>query len=153
MGKVLRIHKIKNGTVIDHIAGGEAVNVLKILGITGREGAVISVAMNASSRRLGRKDIVKIEGRELRPNEVDKIALIAPEATINIVRNYGVVQKKPVTLPESIVNIVRCRNPACITNSKEPVKPVFRVVRKAPILLRCDFCETSLSYDEVTDQF
>ncbi len=92
----LRVRSIKNGSVIDHITAGNALNVLKILDIIGTTKAIVSVAMNVTSKRLpyGRKDIVKIEDRELSPAEVDKIALIAPQATINIIRDYEVVQKK-----------------------------------------------------------
>ena len=79
--------KIKNGTVIDHISAGHALDVLKILGIDGREGHTVSVAMNVLSEKQSKKDIVKVESRELAPGEVDKIALIAPGATINIIRD------------------------------------------------------------------
>ena len=82
----LRVSKIENGTVIDHISGGQALNVLAILGIDGTSGEEVSVGMNVPSDRLGRKDIVKVEGRELNQNEVDVLSLIAPAATINIIR-------------------------------------------------------------------
>src|SRR5450756_2636211 len=108
----LRVRSIKNGSVIDHITAGNALNVLKILDIIGTTKAIVSVAMNVTSKRLpyGRKDIVKIEDRELIPTEVDKIALIAPQATINIIRDYEVVQKNSVVLPDIITHVVRCPN-------------------------------------------
>ena len=92
----LRVRSIRNGSVIDHITAGNALNVLRILGITGTTTAIVSVVMNVPSKRLafGQKDIVKIEDRELVPAEVDKIALIAPQATINIIRDYEVVAKE-----------------------------------------------------------
>ena len=88
----LRVSKIKDGTVIDHITSGHALDVVKILGITGKSGNIVTIAMNVPSKRMGKKDIVKIEGRELKAEEVDKIALIAPNATINIIRDYKVVE-------------------------------------------------------------
>ncbi len=150
--KELKIEKIRNGTVIDHIPGGMALDVLRILGITGREGIAVSVAMNVPSKTLGKKDIVKVEGRELHRGEVDKIALIAPQTSINIIREYSVVKKQPVILPNAISDTIHCPNPLCITNSHEPVEPLFRVVGKNPVRLRCDYCETILNYEEIRKQ-
>ena len=87
----LRVSKIKDGTVIDHISGGYALDVVKILGITGREKRVMTIAINVPSHRFRVKDIVKIEGRALNTQEVNKIALVAPHATINIIGDYIVV--------------------------------------------------------------
>ena len=151
--RTLLIRKIENGTVIDHITAGYALDVLRILGIRGREGNVISIAMNVPSRKLGRKDIVKIEDRELRPEEVDRIALIAPQATINIIRDFAVAEKKRVTLPEVIVGIVKCANPTCISNSNEPVTPQLNVVQRSPLLLRCHYCGTLMEKEDVLKQF
>src|SRR4029077_13876464 len=86
------VKKIRNGTVIDHISAGHALDVLKILRISGGEGDIVSVAMNVPSKTDSKKDIVKVENRELKPGEVDKIALIAPGATINIIRDYEVAE-------------------------------------------------------------
>ena len=92
----LRVSKIENGTVIDHIAGGQALNVLAILGIDGTRGEAVSIGMNVPSDRLGRKDVVKVEDRELSQSELDVLSLIAPAATINIIRGYDVVEKDRV---------------------------------------------------------
>lgn len=141
----LRVKPIKNGTVIDHIAGGQALNVLKILGISGTTDATVSVVMNVDSKKLGKKDIVKVEDRELKEEEVNKIALIAPAATINIIRDYNVVEKRTVDLPDEIVDVVRCQNPSCISNSSEPIKSRMLVKAKNPVLLRCIYCEQPLT--------
>lgn len=141
----LRVKPIKNGTVIDHIAGGQALNVLKILGISGTTDATVSVVMNVDSKKLGKKDIVKVEDRELKEEEVNKIALIAPAATINIIRDYNVVEKRTVDLPDEIVGVVRCQNPSCISNSSEPIKSRMLVKAKNPVLLRCIYCEQPLT--------
>ena len=149
----LYVKKIRNGTVIDHISAGHALDVLKILGIDGREGHIVSVAMNVISKTTNKKDIVKVENRELRPGEVDKIALIAPGATINIIRDYEVAEKTKVKLPESIQGIVRCANPACVSNAGEPVLPRFLVERQDPLRLRCFYCVRIMEKPDVLKQF
>ncbi len=149
----LYVKKIKDGTVIDHIAPGHALDVLRILGIDGKGGVVVSIAMNVSSKKFGKKDIVKIEGRELAPKELDKIALIAPSATINIVQDFCVTKKEKVRLPTAIGGIVRCANPACVSNSKEPVEPTFGVESSEPLRLRCHFCRRIMEKGDVLKQF
>jgi aspartate carbamoyltransferase regulatory subunit len=146
----LRVKPIRNGTVIDHIAGGQALNVLKILGIAGATDATVSVVMNVESGKLGKKDIVKVEDRELLEEEVNRIALIAPAATINIIRDYEVVEKRRVDLPEEIVGVVRCQNPSCISNTTEPIRSRMLVKAKNPVLLRCTYCEQPLT-DKIAD--
>jgi aspartate carbamoyltransferase regulatory subunit len=149
----LRVSKIKDGTVIDHITAGHALNVLKILGITDHVSGVVTVGMNVPSKTLGLKDMVKIEGRELKSEEVDKIALLAPHASINIIRNYKVVDKQRVRLPNIIHEAVKCANPACISNSKEPVKSTFYVESKEPLRLRCHYCGYILEKEDIPKQF
>ena len=149
----LYVRKIKDGTVIDHITPGFALDVLKILGINGKEGEVVTAAVNVESKRQQRKDIVKIQDRELKPSEVDKIALIAPNATINIIRNYDVASKKVVQLPQIIHGILKCDNPSCISNSREPVEPQFRVDKREPIRLKCYFCGHIMEREDVLKQF
>ncbi|WP_318569861.1 aspartate carbamoyltransferase regulatory subunit [Salinigranum marinum] len=135
----LRVSKIRNGTVIDHVAAGQALNVLAILGIDGSAGESVSVGMNVPSGRLGRKDILKVEDRELSPSEVDVLSLIAPEATINIVRGYEVVEKNRVERPDRVVGVLSCPNHNCITNANEPVDSKFAVLGEE---LRCEYCGT-----------
>lgn len=149
----VRIRKIKEGTVIDHINGGHALSVLRILGMTGRENNVVSVAMNVPSRKLGKKDIVKVEDRELNAEEVDKIALIAPRATINIIRNYAVVEKQEAKLPKTIRGIIKCDNIMCVSNGKEPIQPTFFLEREDPLRLRCYYCNRLMDKDDILKQF
>ncbi len=151
--KTLRVSKIKNGTVIDHITSGHALDVIKILGITGRTGGVVTVAMNIPSKKLGGKDMVKVEGRELKSDEVDKIALLAPHATINIVRDYKAVEKQRVKLPSVIRGIVKCANPACVSNSDEPIQSTFYVEREEPLRLKCHYCGYIMEKKDVLKQF
>jgi aspartate carbamoyltransferase regulatory subunit len=135
----LRVSKIENGTVIDHITGGQAFNVLAILGIDGSSGEEVSVGMNVPSDRLGRKDIIKVEGRELSQDEVDVLSLIAPAATINIIRNFDVAEKHRVTRPESVTGVLSCPNANCITAKDEPVETRFDVLAEG---VRCTYCGT-----------
>ena len=135
----LRVAKIRNGTVIDHVSGGQALNVLSIFGIDGSEGLGVSVGMNVPSDRLGHKDVVKVEDRELSQSEVDVISLIAPEATINIIRDFEVVQKNRVDRPETVIGLLSCPNRNCITNADEPVESKFTVVDDG---VRCAYCGT-----------
>lgn len=140
----LLISPIRDGTVIDHITGGEALNVLKIIGITGYTAETISVATNVVSGKVGTKDIVKIADHELLKDEVDKIALIAPNATINIIRNYRVIEKKGVVIPETLTGVVRCPNPGCISNTNEPIESRFLVLQKG---VRCCYCDWIINRD------
>ena len=149
----LYVRKIKDGTVIDHITSGFALDVLKILGIDGKDGEAVTAAMNVASKRQSYKDILKIQNRELKPAEVDKIALIAPKATINIIRNYGVASKKLVELPTVIKGIVKCDNPSCISNSREPVDPKFGVDQREPVRLRCSYCGHVIEREDILKQF
>jgi len=140
----LRVSKIRNGTVIDHITGGQALNVLAILGIDGSSGEELSVAMNVPSDRLGKKDIVKVEGRELSQNEVDVLSLIAPAASINIVREFDVVEKHRVSRPSMVEGVLECPNHNCISTEDEPVQSRFAVVDDG---VRCEYCDTIIRDD------
>ncbi len=146
----LTVSKIRDGTVIDHIPAGKALAVLRILSITGKEGLRTAVLMNVESRKLGRKDIIKIENRELSSKEVNAIALVAPTATINIIRNYVVHKKLRVEVPDDIVGILKCPNPTCITNKpREHVVSRFKVASRSPLVLQCVYCGTIIREDEV----
>ncbi|MCU4752822.1 aspartate carbamoyltransferase regulatory subunit [Halobacteria archaeon AArc-curdl1] len=135
----LRVSKIRNGTVIDHVRAGQALNVLAILGIDGSQNEEVSVGINVPSDRLARKDIVKVEGRELSQEEVDVLSLIAPDATINIVREYEVTSKHRVERPEEVQDVLHCPNAACITTEDEPVTSRFEVLEDG---VRCLYCGT-----------
>lgn len=135
----LKVEPIKKGTVIDHIPEGLAVKVLYIVGIPEPYGDIASLAMYVKSKN-GKKDIVKIENRELKPYEVGQIALIAPKATINIIRDFEVVDKHQVELPNEITGIVKCPNPNCISNFNEPIESRFEVIETDPPRIKCGYC-------------
>ncbi|MEK6987604.1 MAG: aspartate carbamoyltransferase regulatory subunit [Candidatus Thermoplasmatota archaeon] len=140
----LRVTPIKNGTVIDHIPAGMALKVLKILGIGDAVSSTVTVAMHVPSQAMGWKDIVKVEDRELAAREIDKIALVAPTASVNVIRNYNVAEKHRVALPDRAVGILKCGNPNCISNAKEPVESEFVVRSKNPLRVFCKFCDREL---------
>ncbi len=140
----LRVSKIRSGTVIDHITSGQALNVLAILGIDGTDGEVVSIGMNVPSDRLGTKDIVKVEGRELSQGELDVLSLIAPVATINIIRDFDVVEKHRVDRPETVTGVLQCPNHNCVTTEDEPVDSQFEVLDDG---VRCVYCDTIIRDD------
>lgn len=138
----LKITPIKNGTVIDHIGNGLALEVLRIMGVRDLDkDSTVSVALHVRSQKLGWKDIVKVENMELSPRKVNAIALLAPTATISIIRDFKVREKRSVDLPSHIVGILHCPNPNCITNQPEPVESEFEVVKRRPVQLRCAYCD------------
>ena len=142
--KELQVSAIENGTVIDHIPASRLFDVINVLGIDKMENPM-TFGSNLKSSKLGKKAIVKIWDKFLEDDEVNKLALIAPSAKINIIREYDVVEKKMVNVPETVKGIVKCMNPKCITNH-EYVKTKFKVVNDAPIVLKCHYCE------KLTDQ-
>ena len=138
----LKITPIKNGTVIDHIANGLALEVLRIIGVQDLDkDSTVAVGLHVRSQKIGWKDIVKVENMELSPRKVNAIALISPTATIAMIRDFKVREKRTVHLPDRIVGIVRCPNPSCISNQHEPVESEFEIARRRPVVLRCIYCE------------
>ena len=143
----IKIPPIRNGTVIDHIENGQALNELKILGVNENNiDSGISIGMHVPTTKESKKwkDIVKLEDMELDETTVSKIALIAPEATLSIIRDYYVAEKFDVKLGDKVVGLVRCSNPNCITNKGEPVSPKFFVENRNPPRLRCVYCDRIL---------
>jgi len=148
--QTLKVQKIKNGIVIDHIPCGMALKVLKILSIEGDIGSTVTLAMHVKSKN-GWKDIVKIEDRKLDEREIDKISLIAPSATVNVIENYNVVEKHHVKIPEKVKGIVKCMNPRCITNQNEPVVPEFSVISTEPIIIKCRYCGREMKSKDIIE--
>lgn len=134
----LSVEKIKNGTVIDHIEAGRGLHVMSLLGVSfGYEG-ILALVMNVPSKSMGRKDILKIDGKRVDQKDVDKISVVAPRATFNIITDSNVVEKRKVSLPERLLAAFKCPNPKCVTNS-EKVETCFSV-EKGP-RMRCGHCE------------
>ncbi|MCQ4153279.1 MAG: aspartate carbamoyltransferase regulatory subunit [Archaeoglobi archaeon] len=139
--KELVISKIREGTVIDHIPAGRAILVLKILGINEKTKETVSMALNVTSKKMGKKDIVKVEGLFIKEEELNKIALIAPNATINLIKDYEIEKKFKVKLPEVVRGILRCPNRMCISNSREPISSIFYVRAEGDeVFAKCHYC-------------
>ena len=143
----LRISRIKHGTVLDHIIAGRAFNVLSALNINGTDGNQVSVAMNVSSKQYSKKDIIKIENRILAVEETNRLALITPHSTINIIENYEITEKRNVELPEKFTGVFKCTNPTCISNSSEPIISELLIINNDPPRLKCKYC-TRISLTE-----
>ena len=138
--KELVVSALKNGTVLDHIPADKVYKALDILNLKGVENQ-ITIGINLSSRAQGKKGIIKIADKFFEDEELNKLALIAPKATVNVIRNFEVVEKKTLTMPEEIVGIAKCMNPKCITNH-QPIKTRFTTIDNGnEISLLCHYCE------------
>ena len=145
-----RVTAIKNGTVIDHIPSGQALKVLELLNLSGDTSVPVSLVMNVPSKKMGAKDIIKVEDRELTQSELDRLALVAPDSSIAIIRVYSVAEKLNVNLGEEVINVVRCTFSNCITqNPREPLPHRLKVIRTAPLALRCHYCQRPQDLDEL----
>lgn len=142
--KQLIVSAIKNGTVIDHIPAQSMFKVLQILGLDSVD-EMITFGTNFESKKLGKKGIIKVSNVFFLDEEINKIALVAPEAKLNIIKEYEVVEKRVVEVPDKIIGIARCVNPQCITNH-ENIITRFQVVSKKDVSLKCHYC------GKITDQ-
>lgn len=143
----LKISAIEDGTVIDHIPTDATFKVAEILDLENHNG-VVSIATNLQSKRIGKKGIIKVGGKSLTQAEVNKIAIVAPDATVNIIKNYDVKEKIKVKTPDVIDNVVKCSNPVCITNN-EQIPTKFYVAKKDPLKIKCHYCERSMGKEDI----
>ena len=141
-----KINPIYDGTVIDHIPPTKSIQVAQILGLINHKSEV-TIGMNLSSKKIKIKDAVKIENRSLSGRELNKIGIIAPNATINIIKHGKVIKKFKLKLPSNIERIVKCKNPNCITNNQD-THTLFHITNKIPLVMKCHYCERSLENDE-----
>ena len=138
--KELVVSALENGTVLDHIPSENVFKALEILGLMNEKNR-ITIGINLDSKLFGKKGIIKIEDKFFRDDELNKLAIIDPKATVNIIRDFRVVEKKKLTMPEEIEGIARCMNPKCITNH-QPVKTRFKTIDNGnEISLLCHYCE------------
>jgi len=141
-----RVAKLRSGTVIDHLPAGSALRCLALVGIP--SDGIVTIGLNLPSKRSRRKDILKMENRNLTAAEMARIALLGPKATVCFIEEYALVKKLRLELPTVIDNVVKCPNPSCITNH-DPVAPRARVESADPLRLRCHYCERRIRSDEV----
>lgn len=137
--KELKISAIREGTVIDHIPPKSVFKIVDILGLKDHNN-VVSVGMNLESKKMGKKGLIKVGGRNLTEAEANKITLLAPYATVSIIKDYNVVKKLKLHLPKEVNNIIECNNPKCITNM-EKVPTKFSIISDNPMRVRCNYCE------------
>lgn len=149
------VSKIKDGTVIDKIPPGKSILLLKILNIDENLADTIGLAIKVTSKSMGRKDIVKLTNRFLSDEEYKKIWLIAPKAKIAIIKDYEVSEKfnlQEKELSMEFTGVLTCNNPTCATNFREPVTPSFIVLRRDPLLVRCQYCDRVMLEENIREQ-
>jgi aspartate carbamoyltransferase regulatory subunit len=145
--KELKVSAIENGTVIDHIPSENLFKVITILGLD-EISTQITFGANLDSKKLGRKAIIKVSEVFFQDYEINKISLVAPHARLNVIKDFDVVEKSDVTIPDTIVGIVKCFNPKCVTNN-EAVTTHFKVINKKEVALRCHYCEKITTQEEL----
>lgn len=148
--KTFKVASIEKGVVIDHIPTGKAFKCLKI--IEPDATTTITMGVNVNSSNMGKKDFIKIEGIALDNDKIGKIALIAPNCTINVIRDYQVIEKKKVEMPAKITGTISCINPRCATRQENYLTPSFTVETVNPLRLKCEYCDRSLLEEDVLTQ-
>jgi len=145
-----RVTAIRNGTVIDHIPSGHAMRVLEMLAVDKSTSVPVSMVMNVPSKKMGTKDIIKVEDRELNQDELNRLALVAPDARVAIIRAYSVAEKMTIELGDEVTNVVRCTFSNCITtNPREPLAHRLKVMSREPLVLRCHYCGRPQDLEEL----
>lgn len=139
---------IQDGTVIDHIPSNKLFEVVRLLHLENLSTSSVMIGYNLKSQKMGNKSIIKIANKFFTDEELNQLSVIVPNVTLCIIRDYEVVEKKCVTLPDDIVGIVKCANPKCITNN-EPMRTRFRVSNRELGLLQCCYCEKEQNLDKV----
>ncbi|MEI6885679.1 MAG: aspartate carbamoyltransferase regulatory subunit [Bacteroidota bacterium] len=146
--KELKVSAIENGTVIDHIPSPSVYQVLRILNLMEYNDQLL-IGINLESSKMGKKGIIKVSNKFFKSDEINKIALVAPSATLILIKNFAVSEKTKVQIPDRVEKIVKCFNPNCITNVEEIVTR-FEVVNKDDLKLRCHYCEKITAKDNMT---
>ncbi|HIZ00865.1 MAG TPA: aspartate carbamoyltransferase regulatory subunit [Candidatus Bacteroides merdipullorum] len=146
--KELQVAALENGTVIDHIPSEKLFTVVSLLGLEHMSNN-ITIGFNLQSKKLGKKGIIKIADKFFTDDEINRIAVVAPNVKLNIIRNYEVVEKRELTLPDELIGIVKCANPQCITNN-EPMPTRFHVIDKDKCVIRCHYCEKEQERKDIT---
>lgn len=137
--QALQVAALKNGTVIDHIPSDKLFTVVALLGLQDSD-SNITIGNNFESKKLGKKGIIKVADRFFTDEEISRLSVVAPNVKLNIIRDYEVVEKREVRLPDELKGIVKCANPKCITNN-EPMATLFHVIDKENCVIRCHYCE------------
>lgn len=144
----LMVAAIENGTVIDHIPSSKLFEVVSLLHLEAIRGSSIMVGYNLKSKKMGHKSIIKVSDKYFSDAELNQLSVVAPNVTLCIIRDYEVVEKKKVALPDEIRGIVRCANPKCITNN-EPMTTLFHVTDRERGIIQCHYCEKKQNLEHV----
>ena len=145
--KELQVAALENGTAIDHIPPRQLFKVADMLSLKELENT-ITIGNNFHSKKMGSKGIIKIADKFFEEDVINRIALIAPNVILNIIRDYEVVEKKTVELPDELVGLVKCNNPKCITNN-EPMPTRFDVLDKESGTVKCRYCERKINKEDI----
>ncbi|MBQ7056426.1 MAG: aspartate carbamoyltransferase regulatory subunit [Bacteroidaceae bacterium] len=146
MNKELLVAAIKNGTVIDHIPSSKLFEVINLLNLKSVSSSIM-IGCNLQSKKMGSKSIIKVADKFFTDAELNQLSVVAPNVSLCIIKDYEVVEKKPVKLPKELRGIVKCANPKCITNN-EPMDTIFHVSDNKHSV-KCHYCEWELDLDEV----
>ena len=138
----MNIDSIRNGIVIDHITAGRGMKLYKLLGLDALDVSV-AIIKNVNSRKMGKKDIIKIDADI--PVNLDVIGFVDPGATVNVIKDDRLVEKKAIDMPELLHGVVRCKNPRCILSCEQELDHVFRLTDRKNKVYRCIYCETKSS--------
>lgn len=144
----LQVAALRNGTVIDHIPSDKLFTVVALLGLEHMNNN-ITIGFNLESKKLGTKGIIKIADKFFDDDEINRISVVAPHVKLNIIRDYEVVEKREVYMPDELRGIVKCANPKCITNN-EPMETVFHVIDKDNCIIKCHYCEKEQDRQDIT---
>ncbi|MBQ8056544.1 MAG: aspartate carbamoyltransferase regulatory subunit [Paludibacteraceae bacterium] len=145
--KELQVAALRNGTVIDHIPSEHLFKVVSLLGLNFTKHQ-ITIGNNFESKKMGTKGFIKIADKFFEGNEINKITLVAPQARLNIIKDYEIIEKQNLSLPERIRKVVKCNNPKCITNN-EPMETIFDVIDKENTVLKCHYCEHKIQKNDI----
>ena len=145
--KELQVAALENGTAIDHIPSCQLFKVASLLGLDKMDNT-ITIGNNLHSNKMGSKGMIKIADKFFKEDEINRIALVAPNVMLNIIRDYEVVEKKPVVLPDELIGLVKCNNPKCITNN-EPMATRFHVIDKEKGTIKCHYCERKINKEDI----
>lgn len=138
---------IENGTVIDHIPAEKTFDVVRLLKLS-ELATPVTIGLNFSSKKVQKKGIIKVSDRFFSDDEISRLSVVAPNVVLNIIKDYEVVEKKTVTIPDTLRGIVRCNNPKCVTNN-EPMSTVFNVIDKELGILKCRYCDKEQQITQV----
>ena len=139
----MNVDSIRNGYVIDHITAGSGMKLYELLGLDALD-VSIAIIKNVNSRKMGKKDIIKIDADI--PIDLDIIGFVDPGATVNIIKDDKLADKKTIEMPETLHGVIRCKNPRCITSTEQELPQIFRLTDRERKVYRCVYCETKAQF-------